>query len=44
MYNIDFVSTPKKHGKLIVSPSYKEGAFDSHSVDCPFLFSHEGKF
>ena len=36
--------TPRKHDRLVVSPSYRKGAFDSHAVDCPFLFSHEGRY
>lgn len=36
--------TPNKHGALVVAPSYRTGDFDSHAVDCPFLFAHEGKF
>ena len=43
-YDVDVVSTPKKHGRLVVSPSYKKGAFDSHAVDGPFLFFHDGKY
>lgn len=29
---------PRKHGKLVLTPSYKKGAFDSHAIDCPFQF------
>ena len=38
------VRTPKKSGRLVVSPSYQKGQFDSQAVDCPFLFSHEDHF
>jgi predicted GH43/DUF377 family glycosyl hydrolase len=38
------LSTPKKLGKLVLAPSYKAGTFDSHAVDCPFPFYHEGRF
>jgi len=41
---MEMIRTPQKHGKLVVAPSYKKGAFDSHAVDCPFLFSHDGRF
>lgn len=40
----DAIRTPKKHGQLVIAPSYKKGAFDSHAVDCPFPFYHEGKY
>ncbi len=36
--------TPYKFGKLVVSASSDAGAFDSRSVDCPFVFHHAGKF
>jgi predicted GH43/DUF377 family glycosyl hydrolase len=38
------IRTPHKAGKLLVAPSYRRGAFDSHAVDCPFLFSHAGTY
>ncbi|MCX8183108.1 MAG: hypothetical protein N3F08_01620 [Crenarchaeota archaeon] len=38
------VRTPNKISRLILSASYKKGAFDSHLVDCPFVFHHEGRF
>ncbi len=38
------LKTPYKIGKLVLSASYEKGAYDSLSVDCPFVFSHEGKF
>lgn len=41
---MDMIRTPRKHNRLVVVPSYKKGAFDSHAVDCPFLFCHDGKF
>ena len=44
MNNLDVIRTPKKHGKLLIAPSYKSGAFDSHAVDCPFPFFHDGKY
>ncbi|MBS1854486.1 MAG: family 43 glycosylhydrolase [Acidobacteria bacterium] len=36
--------TPYKYGKLVLSASHEEGAFDSRSVDCPFVFHHRGRF
>lgn len=41
---IERLRTPKKHPSLVLTASYKEGAFDSLAVDCPFLFRHEGRF
>lgn len=35
--------TPRKLGRLVLEPSFEPGAFDSHAVDCPFLFTHAGK-
>ncbi len=36
--------TPHKYGKLVVEASKDTGAFDSRSVDCPFLFHHRDRF
>lgn len=36
--------TPHKQDHLVLAPSYKKGAYDSHLVDCPFLFEYEGRF
>jgi len=36
--------TPYKFGKLVISASNDPQEFDSHSVDCPFVFHHAGKF
>jgi len=44
MSMIEIIRTPKKQNKLLVAPSYKNGTFDSHGVDCPFLFFHDGKY
>lgn len=38
------LQTPRKHEELILAPSFKAGTFDSHAVDCPFLFHHDGRF
>ncbi|MCD9020638.1 hypothetical protein K7P76_02305 [Cohnella sp. NL03-T5] len=37
-------STPYKLGKPLLQPSGIPGAFDSHGVDCPFVFYHQGRF
>jgi predicted GH43/DUF377 family glycosyl hydrolase len=36
--------TPHKIGKLILSADTDPKAFDSRSVDCPFVFYHSGEF
>lgn len=36
--------TLHKTGKLLVAPSYRKGAFDSHGVDCPFVFKHGNRY
>jgi hypothetical protein len=36
--------TPYKHEKLVLGPSSDSAAFDSKSVDDPFVFYHEGTF
>lgn len=38
------VRTPHKLPHLVVAPSYKKGEFDSHAVDCPFVFRHGSRF
>jgi len=38
------IRTPHKAGRLLLGPSLQKGAFDSHAVDCPFLFCHEGAY
>ena len=40
----DIVHTPQKLGRLVLAPSYAPGTFDSHAVDCPFLFARDGRF
>lgn len=40
---INAVRTPYKIGKLVLEPSFRM-SFDSHAVDCPFLFFHEGTY
>jgi len=41
---LDRYRTPYKYGKLVLEGSHVEGAFDTRFVDCPFVFSHEGRF
>ena len=41
---LEATRTPHKHGQLVIRPSYKAGTFDSHAVDCPFPFRHNGCF
>ncbi len=41
---MDLIRTPRKHSQLVLAPSFKKGAFDSHAVDCPFPFRHGGRF
>ncbi|MDC7684173.1 hypothetical protein PQU92_12855 [Asticcacaulis sp. BYS171W] len=36
--------TPYKYGKLILGGTGRKGDFDEKAVDCPFVFSHEGRF
>jgi predicted GH43/DUF377 family glycosyl hydrolase len=38
------IRTPHKLNHLLITPSYEHGSFDSHAVDCPFLFRHDGTF
>lgn len=40
----DAARTPEKLGRLVLAPSWRPGQFDSHAVDCPFPFSHEGRW
>jgi hypothetical protein len=42
--SFDRIGTPYKIGKLVLSASGQEGAFDKVSVDCPFVFRHDGQF
>jgi len=36
--------TPYKYGKLVLEASTEPGAFDGRTVDCPFVFHHNGRF
>ena len=40
----ELVKTPNKLKKLVLAPSYIKGKYDSHAVDCPFVFKHKNKF
>jgi len=37
------VQTPYKRGEFVIGPSYVPGEFNSHAVDCPFVFVKDGK-
>lgn len=37
------IRTPHKHPELVIAPSFREGDFFSHGVDCPFVFHHAGR-
>jgi predicted GH43/DUF377 family glycosyl hydrolase len=41
---LPLIRTPYKIPSLLIAPSYRRGAFDSHAVDCPFPFSHQGRY
>ena len=41
---IDELRTPIKVNRLVIQPSYKKGEFDSHTVDGPFPFHHDGRY
>ena len=41
---IEAIRTPHKAEKFLIGPSYQPGDFDSHAIDCPFPFRHEGAF
>lgn len=36
--------TPFKYGKLVLGASHQAGAFDEKLVDCPFVFSANGRY
>jgi predicted GH43/DUF377 family glycosyl hydrolase len=40
----DRIATPYKLGKYVLTASGADGAFDTVSVDCPFVFRHRGAF
>jgi len=35
-------ATPDRENSLVIGPSFQSGAFNSHAVDCPFVFSCNG--
>lgn len=41
---IEQIRTPNKVDHLVLSPSYKQGEFDSHAIDCPFPFQHNDRY
>ncbi len=42
--SLSIFRTPYKYGRLVLGPSHIAGSFDERSVDCPFVFSAEGRF
>lgn len=44
MISIDTIRTPHKHKELVLASSCRAGTFDSHAVDCPFPFYHDGAY
>jgi predicted GH43/DUF377 family glycosyl hydrolase len=42
--SFDRIGTPYKFGNLVLTASGQDGAFDKVSVDCPFVFKHDGHF
>ncbi|GAA5190822.1 hypothetical protein GCM10023322_46850 [Rugosimonospora acidiphila] len=42
-YPASRVATPSRDDRLLIEPSFVEGRFDSHAVDCPFVFSQDGR-
>lgn len=42
-YPFENVATPIREDQLVIAPSLQVGAFDSHAVDCPFVFSKDGR-
>jgi predicted GH43/DUF377 family glycosyl hydrolase len=40
---LEDLRTSTKSNELVLGPSYKAGAFDSHAVDCPFPFRSDGQ-
>jgi predicted GH43/DUF377 family glycosyl hydrolase len=37
------IATPHRDENLLIRPSFVDGTFDSHAVDCPFVFSVDGR-
>lgn len=36
--------TPNKLNRLVLTPSLRRGEYDSHAVDCPFPYRHDGRY
>jgi len=43
-YDIARITTPYKLGRYVLTASGDEGSFDKVSVDCPFVFRHQGVY
>lgn len=42
-FPVSRIVTPLREDKLLIEPSMREGSFDSLAVDCPFVFTFEGR-
>jgi predicted GH43/DUF377 family glycosyl hydrolase len=42
--DFDRIGTPYKLGRYVLTASGREGSFDKVSVDCPFVFRHQGTY
>lgn len=42
-YPLSRIATPVRDQRLLIAPSLVEGRYDSHAVDCPFVFSRNGR-
>lgn len=42
-YPLSRIVTPLREDNLLIKPSMREGSFDSLAVDCPFVFTIEGR-
>ena len=42
--NIDHLIAPYKYGKPVLAGSGVEGTYNSRAVDCPTVFSHNGRY
>lgn len=40
---LDAYATPERSPALLLGPSHVPGRFDSHGVDCPFVFTRDGR-
>ncbi|MFW6256963.1 MAG: hypothetical protein ACOC2O_02365, partial [Bacillota bacterium] len=38
------IKTPNKVNRLLVEPAFEKNKFDSHAVDCPFVFYQDDRY